>query len=115
MRSRQAGPVLIRAAGAAPVLGPETDETAKVIGLALPLLEEAAGARVEAVAGDADPFIAVQAPLESSRFDEVIVSMLPARLSRWLRLDLPSKIRALGVPVHEAVAADRELRHMPAA
>jgi hypothetical protein len=98
MRSRQAGPVLIRAAGAAPVLGPETDETAKVIGLALPLLEEAAGARVEAVAGDADPFIAVQAPLESSRFDEVIVSMLPHRASHWLRLDRPARIERLGVP-----------------
>ena len=50
-----------------PYWDPETEEAAKVIELAVPLLEEAAGARVEAVAGDADPFIAVQAALERAR------------------------------------------------
>jgi hypothetical protein len=33
--------------------------------------------------------------------------MLPVRLSRWLRLDLPHKIRGLGVPVTEVVGTDR--------
>jgi hypothetical protein len=29
--------------------------------------------------------------------------MLPARISRWLHLDLPRKVRALGVPVTEVM------------
>jgi hypothetical protein len=41
-------------------------------------------------------------------FDEVIVSMLPARLSRWLRLDLPRKVRALGVSVTEVMGVERD-------
>lgn len=33
-------------------------------------------------------------------FDEIIVSTLPSRLSRWLRQDLPSRIgRAVDIPV----------------
>jgi hypothetical protein len=39
--------------------------------------------------GSHEPFAAVQDALKLFGFDEVIVSMLPARLSRWLRLDLP--------------------------
>ena len=73
-----------------PYWDPEIEEAAKVIELALPLLEEAAGARSEAVVGDADPFIAVQATLESARFDKVIVSTLPHWVSHWLKFDLPA-------------------------
>jgi len=75
----------------------------------------AAGSAVTGRVGSHEPLAAVQDALNLVGFDEVIVSMLPARVSRWLRLDLPSKIRDLGVPVHEAVAADAELRHQPAA
>ena len=87
---------------------PETEEAAKVIELALPLLEEAAGARIEAVVGDADPFIAVQATLESERFDEVIVSTLPHRVSHWLKLDLPARVERLGVRVTVVTAAQSD-------
>jgi hypothetical protein len=38
----------------------------------------------------------------------VIVSTLPARLSRWLRLDLPRKVRALGVSVTEVMGVERD-------
>ena len=41
-------------------------------------------------------------------FDEVIVSTLPARISRWLRLDLQGRIARLGVPV-ELVSAEQGL------
>jgi hypothetical protein len=40
-------------------------------------------------------------------FDEVIVSTLPQRISRWLRLDLPAKIRGLGLPVTTVTARER--------
>jgi uncharacterized protein YebE (UPF0316 family) len=32
--------------------------------------------------------------------------MLPARLSRWLRLDLPRKVRDRGVPVTEVLGVE---------
>ena len=46
-----------------PYWDPETEEAAKVIELAVPLLEEAASSHIEAVVGDADPFIAIKAAL----------------------------------------------------
>jgi hypothetical protein len=41
----------------------------------------------------------VQDALNLQGFDEIILSTLPRRISRWLRVDLPSKVRALGKPV----------------
>jgi hypothetical protein len=66
---------------------------------ALPLLSEAAGKPVTGHVGDANPLAAVADALNLRGFDEIIVSTLPWRLSRWLRVDLPSKLRGLGVPV----------------
>jgi cell pole-organizing protein PopZ len=74
-------------------------EANAVIADALPLLSEAAGAQVAGMVGDPDPVVAVHDALNARGFEEIIVSTLPARLSRWLRLDLPSKISATGVPV----------------
>ncbi len=91
-----------------PYWDPETEEAAKVIELATPLLQAAAGARVEAVVGDTDPFVAVQASLEQSHFDEVIISTLPRRVSHWLRLDLPARVERLGVPVTVVEATQSE-------
>jgi hypothetical protein len=68
---------------------PETEEVAKVIEVALPLLGQAAGARVEAMV-DTDPFIAVQVTLERRPSNEVIISRCPNRVSHWLRLELPA-------------------------
>jgi hypothetical protein len=69
------------------------------IRLAVPAIREATRAPVVGVVGDADPFIAVRDFLNLEHPDEVIISTLPERLSRWLRWELPSRIRALGVPV----------------
>ena len=77
----------------------EHSEADQVIELAVPLLEEAAGAPVESMVGAASPLDAVQDALNLHGFDEVILSTLPARVSRWLHLDLPRKIAACGVPV----------------
>lgn len=82
---------------------------------AIPLLSEAAGDQVLGIVGVHEPFVAVQDALNLRGFDEVIVSMLPKRISRWLHLDLPHRIRALGVPVSEVVSADAGLRPTPAA
>ena len=96
-----------------PYWDPDTEEAAKVIELALPLLEEAAGGPVEAVLGDPDPFLAVRETLERSPFDEVIISTLPHRVSHWLKLDLPLRIERLGVPVTVVTAAQSEQAWRP--
>jgi hypothetical protein len=72
---------------------------------ALPLLSEAAGSEVTGHVGDANPLAAVSDALNLQGFDEIIISTLPWRLSRWLRIDLPSKIRGLGVPVHHVTSS----------
>ena len=46
--------------------------------------------------------------LRQHGFDEIIVSTLPRRLSRWLRLDLPHKIADLGLPVTTVTPRGRE-------
>ncbi len=66
---------------------------------ALPLLGEAAGTPVEGVVGDPDPVAAVHDAINLRGFDEVIVSTLSPRVSRWLKLDLPSKVAGMGLPV----------------
>ena len=77
----------------------QASEAQTVISEAIPALSEAAGAPVEGIVGDADPVAAVHDAINLRGFDEVIVSTLPVRLSRWLKLDLPSKVAGMGLPV----------------
>jgi len=50
--------------------------------------------------GDPDPVAAVQDAINFKEFDEIIVSTLHRRVSRWLKLDLPHKVEhAFGKPV----------------
>lgn len=85
----------------------DRSEADAILELAIPLLEEAAGGSVEGMVGDAEPLAAVQDALNLHGFDEVILSTLPVRVSRWLKLDLPSKVSALGVPVTTVTAPSR--------
>jgi hypothetical protein len=75
------------------------NEAQKVLDRALPLLEQAAGAAVDGLLGDPDPIAAVHDAINLHGFDEVIISTLSAKVSRWLRLDLPSKVAGMGLPV----------------
>jgi hypothetical protein len=74
-------------------------EAQVVLDRALPALSAAAGAPVEGIVGDPDPVAAVHDALNLRGFDEVIVSTLSPRVSRWLKLDLPSKVAGMGLPV----------------
>jgi hypothetical protein len=77
-----------------------------VLEVALPKLSEAAGSPVEGVVGDADPVAAVHDAINLRGFDEIIVSTLPTHVSRWLKLDLPSKVSGMGLPVTTVTPAD---------
>ena len=90
---------------------PDTEETALVVELAVPLLEEAAGGHVDAVVGETDPVDAVRHVMERAEVDEIIVSTLPQRVSHWLRRDVPTRLRATGVPV-TVVTAEQSARQL---
>lgn len=91
-----------------PYWDPDTEEAEMMIELAVPLLERAAGGKVEAIVGDIDPFVAVRDALARSEFDEVIISTLPSHVSRWLRRDLPARVKRLGIHVTTVTAARSE-------
>jgi hypothetical protein len=93
------------------VMDPEDQDRSEAettLELALPLLSEAAGRRVEGLIGDPEPLSAIQDAINLHGFDEIILSTLPTRVSRWLRLDLPHKVAGLGLPVTTVTAAGRE-------
>jgi hypothetical protein len=67
--------------------------------IAVPPLARAANGPVNVLIGHNNVVEAVRAVLQHGHFDEVIVSTLPRRYSRWLRPDLARRIERLGVPV----------------
>ncbi len=83
-------------------------EAEAMLELALPLLEKAAGAPVEGLIGDPEPLAAIQDAVNLHGFEEIVISTLPKRFSRWLRLDLPHKAGGLGLPVTTVTAQGRE-------
>jgi len=72
---------------------------------ALPKLSDAAGQEVTGSVGDAEPLMAIHDAVNLGHYDEIIISTLPLGVSRWLKLDLVSKARALGLPVTHVAAS----------
>ncbi len=67
----------------------------------------AAGVTADGAVCDPDPMRAVEDAVNSREFDEIIVSTLPARLSRWLHHDLPGRLqRQCHLPVVHVAARD---------
>jgi hypothetical protein len=63
------------------------------------------GAEVDGEVGEADPVAAIKEVLSSQQVDEIILSTLPQRRSRWLARDLPSRVqREFGLPVTHVVS-----------
>jgi hypothetical protein len=50
------------------------------------------GAEVTGEVGDRNPLLAIEDALREREFDEIILSTLPPGASRWLKLDLPSRV-----------------------
>jgi hypothetical protein len=82
-------------------------EAKAVLDAALPKLSEAAGDRVTGSIGDPEPLCAIQDAINLGRYDEMIISTLPLGVSRWLKLDLVSKARGLGLPVTHVAAPSK--------
>ena len=51
------------------------------------------GAEVHGEVGEPDPVAAIKEVLGSHQVDEIILSTLPQRRSRWLARDLPGRVR----------------------
>jgi hypothetical protein len=80
-------------------MDPDTEQPAATLELATPLLEDAVAGHIDGIIGDTDPFVAVREAVASTGTDEIIVSTLPARVSHWLRQDLPRRAEQFGSPV----------------
>jgi hypothetical protein len=85
------------------------------------LMRRAVGGRVEGLVGGPDPFESVQDAVRQGDFDEIMISTLPRRASKWLRRDLIRRVEGLGLPVTAIVpggtrlSRDEELLLMGAA
>ncbi len=81
------------------------EDAERQLEIALELLREAAGVEVAGNVGSADPMAAIADVMNDRRVHEIILSTLPRRLSRWMHLDLPSKLNGFGVPVTHVEAS----------
>jgi uncharacterized membrane-anchored protein len=85
-------------------------EGERVLALALPLIDEAAGTHAEgSVSIRHDAMDAIEETLKDGDFQEIILSPLPRSVSRWLHLDLPSRVGHLGLPVTTVAAVERPM------
>src|SRR3954454_1720303 len=74
-----------------------------------------AGLSAQGVVGDPDPAVAVQETWDPRSFDEVVVSTLPGRTSKWLQADLPHRVQQItGCDVvHVEAGKKQEARYSP--
>ena len=99
---------LVRPA-AATVSSPETEHRATLTAQSRlrKALDElrAEGVQAEGDLGDPDPLTAIGDALAEQQFDEIIISMLPSGISRWLGMDLPRQAqRKFKLPVTTVTA-----------
>jgi hypothetical protein len=63
------------------------------------------GLQVQGSVGDGDPLVAVTEIWDPKRFDEIIISTLPMRVSKWLHAGLPERIgRQTGATVTHVIS-----------
>src|SRR5437764_9419995 len=80
------------------------DAAKQKLGTALEQLR-GAGLEIDGSVGDGDPVIAVSEAWDPKLHDEIIISTLPMRMSKWLHAGLPERIgRITGAPVIHIVS-----------
>jgi hypothetical protein len=62
------------------------------------LLRPAVRGTVEGLVGGPDPFESVQAAVREGNFDEITISTLPRKVSKWLRRDLIRRVEGWACP-----------------
>jgi hypothetical protein len=76
----------------------------EMLSLALAQLREA-GLEADGTVGAPDPIVAVSDAWDPKSYDEIVVSTLPMRVSKWLHAGLPERIgRLTGAPVTHIVS-----------
>jgi hypothetical protein len=86
----------------------DAGEAEQALTEALPRLSDAARAPVTGHVGDHEPLMAIEDAINRASYDELIISTLPRRVSRWLHLDVVSKARGMGLPVTHVEAREEE-------
>jgi uncharacterized membrane-anchored protein len=77
----------------------------KVLGRALPKLEEPAGGEVSGrVAESPNAYDDIVEELNRGDYSEIILETLPSHVSHWLHVDLPERVAALGYPLKTVTA-----------
>jgi hypothetical protein len=78
----------------------KVEQAERVLLQALPRLQDAADDAVRGrVSVRHDPMDAVEEMLHDEPFDEIMLSVVPHGLERWLHLDLAHRLKHLGLPV----------------
>jgi hypothetical protein len=61
----------------------------------------------DAKVGDGEPLAAIADECNFNEYDELIVSTLPLKISKWLKVDLPRKAKAAtGLPVTHVIGSE---------
>jgi len=76
---------------------------------ALPMMSRSARSEVRGIVGGPEPFESIQDAVQNGDFDEIIVSTLPRKVSKWLRRDLIRRVEGLGLPVTAIVPGGGKL------
>jgi hypothetical protein len=74
----------------------------------VPLIQREARGEVEGLLGvSPDPYESARQAVRARDFDEIIISTLPKKISKWLRRDLIRRVEALGLPVTAIVSREQ--------
>jgi hypothetical protein len=82
----------------------KVEEAERVLLRALPAIQDAADDAVRGrVSLRHDPMAAIEEMLLDEPFDEIMLSIHPSAVERWLHVDLPHRVLHLGLPVTTVV------------